>query len=101
MRLNTMRYPELSRDRVAEALAAEGITGVSYYPYPLYRNKLFQNYRHRILPSPNAEQMARECLWLTNDVLLGSGEDVDDVLNAIAKVTEFASELFAASTKSS
>jgi dTDP-4-amino-4,6-dideoxygalactose transaminase len=101
MRLNRERYPELSRDRVAEALAAEGITGMSYYPYPLYRNKLFQNHRHRVLPCPNAERMARECLWLTNDVLLGSEEDVDDVLNAIAKVTKFAGELFAANTKSS
>lgn len=101
MRLNTERYPGLSRDQVAEALIAEGITGVSYYPYPLYRNKLFQNYRHRVLPCPNAEQMARECLWLTNDVLLGSTEDVNDVLGAVAKVTEFAEELIAANTKSS
>jgi dTDP-4-amino-4,6-dideoxygalactose transaminase len=96
MRLNAQRYPELSRDRVAEALIAEGITGVSCYPYPLYRNKLFQNHGHRLLPCPNAEQMARECLWLTNDVLLGNAEDVDDVLSAIAKVTEFAEELLAA-----
>jgi len=101
MRLNTERYPDLSRDQVAEALIAEGITGASYYPYPLYRNKLFQNYRHRVLPCPNAERMARECLWLTNDVLLGSAEDVDDVLRAIAKVIEFAEELIAVNTKSS
>lgn len=99
MRLNTERHPELSRGQVAEALIAEGITGVSYYPYPLYRNKLFQNYRHRVLPCPNAEQMARECLWLTNDVLLGSAEDVDDVLSAIAKVTEFAEELLSMNTE--
>lgn len=93
MRLNTERFPGLSRERVAEALIAEGVTGVSYYPYPLYRNQLFQNYRHKVLPCPNAEQMTRECLWLTNDVLLGSEEDVDDVLGAAAKITEFAEEL--------
>lgn len=93
MRLNTQRCPGLSRDRVVEALIAEGIPSVSHYPYPLYQNKLFQNHRHRLLPCPNAEQMAQECLWLTNDVLLGSTEDVDDVLGAIAKVTQFAEEL--------
>ena len=93
------RFPGLSIDRVVEALIAEGITGVSCYPYPLYRNKLFQNHEHRLLPCPNAEQIARECLWLTNDVLLGSPEDVDDVLSAIAKVTEFAEELLAANTE--
>lgn len=101
MRLNAQRYPELSRDRVLEALIAEGITGASCYPYPLYRNNLFQNHGHRLLPCPNAEQMARECLWLTNDVLVGSAEDVDDVLSAIAKVTEFAEELLAANTENS
>jgi dTDP-4-amino-4,6-dideoxygalactose transaminase len=101
MRLNTERYPNLSRDQVAEALIAEGITGVSYYPYPLYRNKLFQIHRCRVSPCPNAEQMARECLWLTNDVLLGSADDVDDVLRAIAKVTEFAEELITENTKKS
>jgi hypothetical protein len=45
--------------------------------------------------------MARECLWLTNDVLLGSADDVDDVLRAIAKVTEFAEELITENTKKS
>ena len=99
MRLNTQRCPGLSRDRVVEALVAEGITGASRYPYPLYRNRLFQNHEHRVLPCPSAERMTRECLWFTNDVLLGSPEDVDDVLKAIAKITEFAEELLVADTE--
>lgn len=99
MRLNGEQCRGLSKDRVAEALVAEGITGVSGYPYPLYRNKLFQNHEHRVLSCPNAEQMTRECLWFTNDVLLGSAEDVNDVLNAIAKVTEFAEDLLPANAQ--
>jgi hypothetical protein len=34
-------------------------------------------------------------------VLLGSAEDVDDVVNAIGKVTEFAEELLAANATKS
>ncbi len=42
---------------------------------------------------PNAEQAARESIWIPHQVFLGPGSDVDAVLEAVAKVQKHAGEL--------
>jgi dTDP-4-amino-4,6-dideoxygalactose transaminase len=87
------QLPQLSRNLVMQALIAEGLPGVSCYPYPIYRNRLFASHVHRITSCPNAEQMSRDCLWLSSEVLLTDPDDLEDVLRAFEKISDSASEL--------
>lgn len=110
--LVTLRYhPEyfagLSRDRVIEALQAEGLPAKPSYPYPLYRNSLFrkesgllaryqgwhapQDYQNLLLPE--AERVCRDGIWLNHQVLLGDEKDVDDILLAVEKIQQHAPSL--------
>lgn len=112
--LVTLRYrPEslsgLPRDHALEALQAEGIPAKPTYPYPLYRNPLFQrqssllgrdedlraaqDYEHLALPE--AERVCRDGIWLSHNLFLGGRADVDDVLLAIEKLQHDASLLLA------
>lgn len=99
------------RERFIEALVAEGIPASPGYPFPLYRNPLFERRgeRPRYCPlscpyygkevdyskvhCPNAEQACREVVWLPQTVLLGSKEDMEDIIKAVRKVREHAGEL--------
>ncbi|MGB7158597.1 MAG: DegT/DnrJ/EryC1/StrS family aminotransferase [Tepidisphaeraceae bacterium] len=92
------------RSRFHEALAAEGIPGSTGYVLPLNRQPLFVNrafgpytgYRSArpdidfgSLRLPNCERIcAGEGSWLTQNVLLGTRADMDDVVRAIEKVYE-------------
>ena len=89
-----------SRAAVLDALTAEGIPCSAGYGYslpdqPLFRNKAFGPY----LPQasvrldygasrcPNSDVICREQgLWLGQNLLLGSDEDVDDIARAFEKV---------------
>jgi dTDP-4-amino-4,6-dideoxygalactose transaminase len=95
------------RDLVLRALQAEGIPIKATYPHPLYRNPLFakeagvmsrcpgwhcaQEYTQ--LNLPEAERVCRDGVWLSHTVFLGDKRDVDDVIEAIAKVQLLASTL--------
>lgn len=113
--LVTMRYrpallSRVPRDRVVEALQAEGIPAKPTYPYPLYRNPLFrrqsgllarerdwrpaQDYQH--LSLPEAERACRDGIWLNHNLFLGDRADVDDILLAIDKLQHDAPLLLAA-----
>jgi len=91
MRLNTSLLPGVSKDLVVEALAAEGIPGVSGYPHPLYANEVFEAYPHRPHQCPEAERFCRECLWVTNEIMLADEPDLDDFVRAVSKLRELAS----------
>jgi dTDP-4-amino-4,6-dideoxygalactose transaminase len=98
-----------SRAAVADALIAEGIPCSAGYGYslpdqPLFRNKAFGPY----LPEasarldysksrcPNSDVICREQgLWLGQNLLLGSAEDVDDIARAFEKVHANRDELTA------
>jgi len=100
-----------SRDRFVEAFRAEGITCGPGYPHPLYRNPLFQRsgtgptycpvscpfYAKAVdytkVCCPNAEQACQEIIWLYQAMLLGSEEDMDDIVAAARKIREHAKEL--------
>jgi dTDP-4-amino-4,6-dideoxygalactose transaminase len=94
-RIDTTRLAGVSKDRVVEALAAEGIPGVSGYPYPLYANKLFETHPHRRGECPEAERFCRECFWVSHEILLAEEDDLDDFARAVGKIAEAAGELAA------
>ena len=93
MRLDSEIAARVPKDRITEALAAEGIPGISTYPYPLYANRLFADHPHRRLDCPEAERFCRECFWVSQQVLLADEPDLDDFVLAVEKVRDHAAEL--------
>jgi dTDP-4-amino-4,6-dideoxygalactose transaminase len=95
-----------SRDAVREALLAEGIPLTTAYP-PLHRLELFAmpdglapRRRDRSgmqdfpsLELPVTDRLARDTLWFTTAVLMGTAEDAGDVVAALSKIQEHAEEL--------
>jgi dTDP-4-amino-4,6-dideoxygalactose transaminase len=75
------------------ALLAEGVTGASGYPQPIYRNRLFESEQWRKLPCPEAELMCEECLWVSSEVLLSDEPAIDEVARAFEKVAEHRRDL--------
>ena len=89
------------------ALQAEGIPVSSGYADPLYRQPVFLNTafgpRGRTVPwpvdyrsfrCPATEAACREeAVWLTQNVLLGTRSDMDDIVEAIDKVGRHAGEM--------
>ncbi len=75
-----------SRDRVVEALAAEGVPVTASYPHPLYRNALFASEPHRVEDCPHAEAYCRDGIWLPHQALLAAPTWIDSVVEAVEKV---------------
>jgi dTDP-4-amino-4,6-dideoxygalactose transaminase len=94
----------MPRARFLEALAAEGIPASSGYVLPLYRQPLFADrafgpytgYRsarpdidYGAMRLPVCERICGgEGAWMTQNVLLGTRADMDDIARAMAKVYE-------------
>jgi dTDP-4-amino-4,6-dideoxygalactose transaminase len=98
-----------SRDRFVAALEAEGIPSDGLFYEPIYRSALF-NIDPRDFPAlagrgtedlpwartqcPVAERAAYlESVWLPHQLLLGSPEDVDQIVEAVAKIQSNVDEL--------
>lgn len=104
-------FEGVPRERFLEAVRAEGIPIGPGYPQPLYKNPLFQRkgdgpkycplscpyygkkMDYTTVHCPNTEQVCREALWLSQSVLLGTAKDMEDIVRAVRKVRENASEL--------
>ena len=94
------------RDRVRTALLAEGIPLTTSYP-PLHSLDLFadpQGLAPRIKDRsaypdyasasfPVTERLASTTLWFTTAVLMGSRQDAQDVVDAVAKLKAHSAEL--------
>jgi len=117
--LYIIRYREeeldgIPRQRIIEALQAEGIPVSSGYPIPLYKNPMFlrKSFWAKGCPlacshyprdvdfaayegrCPSAEKAcSREALWLKQQIFLGSRKDMEDIAEACRKVTENKSRL--------
>jgi len=101
LRLDVERFG-VSRERVLAALEAEGIPCSSGYGFslpaqPLFRNKVFGPYLHDVVERldyrrvrcPNSDLVcAEQCVWLAQNLLLGSREDMDDIAAAFEKIHE-------------
>lgn len=87
-----LKYLDINRDFVVNALVSEGIPAFITYR-PVYNTKAF--WKH---PSPhgdplfwaklcpNTEKIAAEGIWIHHRVLLGGNQEIMDVVNAIKKV---------------
>ncbi|MDZ7374711.1 MAG: DegT/DnrJ/EryC1/StrS family aminotransferase [candidate division KSB1 bacterium] len=90
-----------------DALRAEGIPASPGYSLPLYRQPVFVekafgprgrridlpvDYREYHLPATE-RACFEEAVWLTQNVLLGTREDMDDIVRAVEKVRENWEEL--------
>jgi dTDP-4-amino-4,6-dideoxygalactose transaminase len=80
------------RSEFLNVLRAEGVPCSSGYGSPLSREAgmahLARKYPHLIreLPCPVTEQVCKESVWLFQNLLLSSREDMDDIVEAIAKI---------------
>jgi dTDP-4-amino-4,6-dideoxygalactose transaminase len=88
------------RAAVIKALQAEGIPcsagyGWSLHQQPMFRNKAFGPYlpdafkslNYRKVNCPNSDLLCREqCIWLEQNLFLGSRADMDDIAEAFEKV---------------
>lgn len=105
----------IPRNTFLQALAAEGIPCFGGYQHPLYQNPMFLNKDfypkgcpiscgHYNVPidyaaftekCPNSERACRETVWLEHRLLLGSHDDMRDIVKAVTKISENRSELAA------
>lgn len=103
-RYSTDAWDGIPRAKFLEAMAAEGVPTSGGYTVPLYEQPVFQNKRFgpyaganrydadvaaNAARCPVTERASREegC-WLTQNVLLGTRGDMDDIVRAAAKVYE-------------
>jgi dTDP-4-amino-4,6-dideoxygalactose transaminase len=109
-RFDTTAWGGLHRDKVLEALLAEGVEfeGNTFYP-PLHQDELFhvtaddwpairERYGDKIEPDafhlPVAERVGwDEAVWIHHSLLTVEPDDVQDMLDAVIKVRENINEL--------
>lgn len=82
----------ISREDFVAALTAEGIPCSTGYSFPLYRNPMFaddtsgHDYSGYTAICPSSERACREAVWLEHRLLLGSLEDMNDIVRAVRKI---------------
>jgi dTDP-4-amino-4,6-dideoxygalactose transaminase len=85
------------RDAVLRALEAEGIPcsagyGFSLPDQPLFRNKAFGSYLPNTSKTfarcPVSDLICRQCIWLEQNLFLGTRKDMDDIAEAFEKIHE-------------
>jgi dTDP-4-amino-4,6-dideoxygalactose transaminase len=105
IRYDKEQYSGVERSTLLKALNAEGIPAVRGY-VPLYREGFLAEAKEFTLRGrayaerdysgvqcPNTERACKEAIWLPQNVLLGSREDLDDVVRAFQKIIEQKDEL--------
>ena len=81
-----------TRDEFIAALHAEGISCTVGYTQPLSEEPAIQSLREKypnlitVDPCPNVERVASRSVWLTQNVLLAEHSDLDDIVEATAKI---------------
>jgi L-glutamine:scyllo-inosose aminotransferase len=109
VRYDPAAYGGLHRDRVIEALHAEGIPCYGVFYDPLYEGELFpmdaltnpltfapwaEGWDPASFSCPVTERAAyHETIWLPHPIFLGTERDIDDVAHAFRKVLAAAAEL--------
>lgn len=86
IRLNLDRFPGITKDNFVRALTAEGIPASPGYPRPLYKNQVFNDYKHIRNDCPEAERMCSNSFWLSHEVMLSEPDNLNDVASAIQKI---------------
>ncbi len=104
-------FGEIDKNTLVEALRAEGIPAMEGYPFPLYRQPLFQKGEfwkrgcpfscrfygkkpdYRDVKHFVAERACQVGLWLPNYVLLAQRKDMEDIAEALEKIRKNIDEL--------
>lgn len=86
MSCSEQAFGAVPRDRIVEALRAEGVPATLGYPQPIYRNELFRQPPHVVHACPEAEAYCRRSVWLPHQLLLADDQLLDEVLAALHKV---------------
>ncbi len=99
-RYQSDEFGDMSRDRFIEALQAEGVPCAPGYvplnqsPALLDGLKRIQTFREDApppRPCPVAERVCtQEAVWFTQNMLIGSEQDMNDIVAAIAKIQRWA-----------
>jgi dTDP-4-amino-4,6-dideoxygalactose transaminase len=111
VKYNSEVFNNLPKEKFVKALNAEGITALEGYPFPLYRQPLFQekNFWAKGCPGscsfyekeidynkvyhPISEKACKTGFWFPNLVLHGNKEDTESIVEAIRKIKNNVSEL--------
>ena len=111
MKYRKEAFNNISKMNFVKAMNAEGIPIMEGYPFPLYKQPLFQEAKfwkngcpfncsfygkspnYKEVHHPQAEEACEVGLWLPNYVLHGSESDLDDVVRAIRKIQNYADEI--------
>lgn len=75
-----LRKAAVSRDDFCAKVAAAGVPCTPFYPFPLYRNPLYQQEEScRITPCPVAEAYIGDAFWFPHRVLLAEPETIEQI----------------------
>jgi dTDP-4-amino-4,6-dideoxygalactose transaminase len=93
VRLKTETLNGLPKQSFVKALNAEGIPSSEGYPYPLFKNRVFDTHKHIVGDCREAQRMCDDTFWLSHEVMLSSPEDLSDVADAFEKLVQNADQL--------
>jgi len=86
-----------SREQFVKAANAEGWPVAAGYPMPLYKQPVFQNlktYDYKACSCPVAEDLCYNSgLWFPHQLLLGTDQDMKDILQICRKIKDCVKEL--------
>lgn len=87
-------YEDTPRDLLIKSLNSEGIPAeVTYIPLPYIHMFLEKKYPFKDATCPITEDIHSKVITIPHQVLLGSKEDMDDIVRAVMKIKENLSEL--------
>jgi dTDP-4-amino-4,6-dideoxygalactose transaminase len=79
----------VSRDDFCKTLDADHVPCAPFYPFPLYRNPLYQEGSPcRVFPCPNAEAYVKDAFWLPHRVLLAEKVTLLELAQTIRRTLE-------------
>ena len=91
MFLDPKHFGGCNRDRISQAVRAEGIPCHAGYTRPLSQSPALTQIKQyaqtmRVLDCPTTQWICDHSLWLPQNVLLGDEDDMSDIAAALAKV---------------
>ena len=86
LRLNRDKCPGVTKQKFVDALTAEGIPCAAGYPYPLFKNRLFDDNKYNKTNCPEAERMCEDTFWLSHEAMLSGADELNDVVLAMEKI---------------
>ncbi|RKX94132.1 MAG: DegT/DnrJ/EryC1/StrS family aminotransferase, partial [Spirochaetes bacterium] len=100
-RYRSEAFGGVSKERFVQALSAEGIPAHAGYT-PVQKQPLFKTEEVQRITSgldyssvelPAADKACEQTVWITQNALLGSEKDMDDIKSSIVKIQENSGEL--------